>query len=477
MRVSTYIADLVASTMRLRFTLLPLGLVALLPTIALGLGFEVPDQDAAATARGNAFTATADNASAIFYNPAGITQTDGFSIRTGVYGVSIDEDYKPLHDNTGAHDSTAHEPVQPVPTIYMDYHPKGAPYAFGLGVYAPFGLKTEWPDDASFRQAGLYGSLQNISINPVLAIQVTRSLSVAVGISANYANAQLREGLTAMPGDSFSFKGESWAIGGNAGLLWKPTERQAIGLSYHTQVDEDLTGHTQEELNGTERGESERGNAELAAGKAQLNAAIAQINGITFLPPSVKRQLIATATAQYDAAVAASGVPAGGRFPTSYPTLAGRGLLTIPQYAVLGYSFRPTPDWNIEADIEWTDWDSLNTLALHRPGGSTVNVPFDFVHSFNYELGVTHEMWGYKFSAGYMYTENSSPAATFSPLIPDSARNVFSVGIGKTFGNFGVDLAYQLAVGVPRTLVNDSVADGRYSFLSNAVSISLGYHF
>ena len=155
MCASTYPATHNASTMRLPKALSPLSFMVLLPSLAFGLGSQVPDQDALATARGNAFAATADNASAIFYNPAGINQLgDGFSIRTGVYGLWIDENYDPLHDNTAAHSSTAHEPLQAAPTFYITYHPKDQPYSFGFGVYSPFGLKTEWPDDASFRQAG-----------------------------------------------------------------------------------------------------------------------------------------------------------------------------------------------------------------------------------------------------------------------------------------------------------------------------------
>ena len=106
-----------------------------------------------------------------------------------------------------------------------------------------------------------------------------------------------------------------------------------------------------------------------------------------------------------------------------------------------------------------------------------MKVPFDWTHSFMYEFGVTRLIGPYKLSAGYIYSENSVPSGTFNPLIPDSNRNIMSVGLGRTFGKCTVDLAYQLSIGPKRTIVNDSAADGSYSFLSNAVSISLGYHF
>ena len=67
----------------------------LLPSMAMALGVRLVDQDAAATARGDAFTATADNPSAIYYNPAGITQLDGFQARVGVYGIGLDVHVSP----------------------------------------------------------------------------------------------------------------------------------------------------------------------------------------------------------------------------------------------------------------------------------------------------------------------------------------------------------------------------------------------
>ena len=58
-------------------------------------GFRLPDQDAFATGRGEAFVATADNPSAIYYNPAGITQLEGNNLRAGIYGIYLDPNYRP----------------------------------------------------------------------------------------------------------------------------------------------------------------------------------------------------------------------------------------------------------------------------------------------------------------------------------------------------------------------------------------------
>ncbi len=462
--------------MRLIKLLLAPCFLVLLPSLAFGLGSRIPDQDAEATARADAFTATADNPSAIFYNPAGITQLEGLNSLSSMYGIYINDQYDPLHGEDGAHKSTAHSAFQPVPQFFLTYHLTNSPFAVGLGIYSPFGLKTEWPDDASFRQQGVYGSLEYIAINPVVAVQLTRSLSFAAGFSVNYVDAELRDGLTATEGDSLAFNGRGISAGGNFGILWKPSEQHSFGLSYHTPVAANLKGHTDEGLDAADRAQLNAGNAKIAAGKQKLEAGIAYIDSLP-IPPAVKAKLIAQATAEYDAQLAAFGVPASGSFPTSYPTLGAKGTLQFPQYAVLGYSFRPVPDWNIEADIDWTDWDSVNTFSLRRSDGSNVNVPFDWTRSFLYELGVTHTIGLYKLSAGYMYSENSVPSATFNPVIPDSARNLFSVGVGRTFGRLCVDLSYQLGLGGTRTIVNDTTADGRYSFLSNAVSISLGYHF
>jgi len=120
------------------------------------------------------------------------------------------------------------------------------------------------------------------------------------------------------------------------------------------------------------------------------------------------------------------------------PTLAANGTLKFPN-SVLGYSFRPRPN-EPGSDVDWTDWDSLNTFTLNPRDGSPVKVPFDWTHSFLYEVGATRTIATGKLSRRYIYTKIRFPRL-LSPIVPDSARKYLSVGVGG-IGNLNIDLAY-----------------------------------
>ena len=124
-------------------------------------GFRLPDQDAFATARGEAFAATADNASAIYYNPAGISQLQGWNFRGGIYGIYLPMSYQSPSGRTFDNKKT----LQAAPQLFGTYGLKGLPLSFGLGLYGPFGLGLHWPQDTGFRTVGTQSALTNLSFN------------------------------------------------------------------------------------------------------------------------------------------------------------------------------------------------------------------------------------------------------------------------------------------------------------------------
>ncbi len=200
-----------------------------LPINAGALGLRIPNQDADAIARGNAFAATADNPSAIYYNPAGITQLDGFNAEFGVHALSLNSTYETPSGSTYSSDFS----VQPVPEFYVTDTLKDKPFTLGLGMYAPFGMAIQWPDEVSFHNSAAYhGQLTFLTINPVIAWKITDHLSVAAGPTFNYAQIILEQGLS--PFNTFQYNGHGGSFGYTAGIRWQPVDSWAFGLKYES---------------------------------------------------------------------------------------------------------------------------------------------------------------------------------------------------------------------------------------------------
>jgi long-chain fatty acid transport protein len=393
----------------------------ILPHRVEALGFRVTDLATEATARGGAFVATADDPSAIYHNPAGITQLDGLQSLLGANTINFQTSVN-LDTPSASFDSKY--ATQVVPHSYATLKPAGSPVAFGLGAYSPFGLALEFDDSVPFRTLAKKGMIQYATWNPVVAWQVCDSLSIAAGATINYSRTMLARGVI-VPGDEFNFKGAGIGYGFNLGLLWQPLPQHSFGVTYFSATDIDYSGHSH-----------------LRIPSFDVPTPIG-----VFHSPQFKREEDADATINYPGTLRA------------------------------GYSFRPTPDWNLEVDVEWTDWDRLNTVTLHQPSGA-VAVPFNYESSFFYEFGVTRKLpWNLAVSAGYIYSENSVPNESFNPLVPDSNRHVVSAGLARHCDRYSFAVGYQYAYGPHRDISQGTLADGDYRFESHAVSFSLGYRF
>lgn len=390
-------------------------------------GFRLPDQDAFATARGEAFVATADNPSAIYYNPAGITQLDGSNVRGGMYGIYLDPSYRnPVTSKSYEIEDKFHA----IPQLFYTYSLKDKdwPISFGLGVYSPYGLSEKWPQDTGFRTVATEGSLTYYTINPVVAYKLPWNLSLAAGLMVNYASIDLQQGLNYLStSDLFRFKGDAWALGYNLGLMWQPYKKISLGATFRSATQMDFDGHTDNGLPGI------------------------------------------SSPAQVD-----------------YP---------FPRQVAAGISYRPTEKWNVEFDAEYTDWNSLGNLTLHQsspnavvPSLSNIPLALDWQSSLYYEFGVTRYFDnGWHVSAGYIFNENSIPDAHYTPLVADMDKHFFSVGTGFKGKQFDFDIAYQLGYGPTRTVTGSAPplgypptyhpADGNYEFFSQAIAVSVGWHF
>jgi len=399
-------------------------------------GFRLADQDAFATARGEAFAATANNASAIYYNPAGITQVTGTSLRSGLYSIYLDPTFQPPNTapNAGATYNIGKH-YNFIPQLFLTHSFENCPVSVGLGIYAPYGGNISWPDDTGFSAVATKGSLQYFRINPVIAFKLAPNLSIGGGVMADYGKIGLESGLSSFPtpfANFYRFKGDGWSLGYNLGVLWQPHEKISLGATFRSATQFTMDGHTEFEW--------------LTAG-----------------------------------------VP--------YTILPAHADFTFPLTAVFGVSYRPTPKWNLEFDADYTDWASFGTTTIYQlgspPPGGPQNpvVTLDWQASWMYELGVTRYFYnGWHASAGYVYNETSVPDAYYTPLAAVLNRHFFSIGAGRKGKRFDFDVTYQFGYGPAHTVTGSApssvsgsiageTADGTYKFLSHAVLVTVGMHF
>jgi long-chain fatty acid transport protein len=402
------------------------------PSALLANGMRLASQDGFATARGEAFTATADNPSAIYYNPAGITQLEGMTARAGIYGIYLDPSFTPPPP---ANTNTFHinHKLAAAPQFFATYTPESSPLSFGAGIFAPYGAGISWPQDTGFRAVATEGKLTYVTLNPVVALKLAPNFSIAGGMAVNYANISLKQGLlrTETPfANIFQFAGEGWSAGYNLGLLWQPHEKISLGASYRSTSMVRTKGHT-----------------------------------------TIEQQPIIAATER-----------------------AAQADFTFPLNAIVGLSYRPTPKWNLEFDADYTDWSSFGTVTIQQepppfPVKQNIPVTLDWQESWTYKFGVTRYFENrWHVSAGYVFNESSVPDAFYTPLAADLDRHFFSAGVGFRGRRYDFDLAYQFGYGPPHTVTGSTPsstparfvgqrADGTYDFLSHAVLITVGLHF
>ncbi|HEX9301960.1 MAG TPA: outer membrane protein transport protein, partial [Casimicrobiaceae bacterium] len=245
---------------------------------AFGAAFALQEQNASGL--GHAYSggaAAAEDVSTIFYNPAGLVRLS--TAQVVVAGNLICPSAKfhnsgsqaafgqPLGGDGGDAGSCAF-----VPNLYIGV-PFTDKWSFGLGINAPFGLKTEYTNDWMGRFQAIESKLETLNVNPVLSWEPTKNLTVGAGFSyqklkatltsnVNYSAAfaqgvgdAVKGGLIPAPAaptliasaaglQSFqSTTGDDYSWGWNAGILWQFSEQTRVGASYRSSIKYDVTGN------------------------------------------------------------------------------------------------------------------------------------------------------------------------------------------------------------------------------------------
>jgi long-chain fatty acid transport protein len=408
-------------------------------TSAFGSGFLIPEQGAKASAMAGAFAATADDPSAIFYNPAGIAQQrEGLSVLAGTTLINFTNEFTgdPNSDLTAGTTGEYNRHTFNIPNLYA-VMPLGHNITVGLGVFAAFGLRTDWEDPWVGRFVSKDADLKTTSVNPVIAWGNDR---FSIGGGLEYRRARVILNANRMAINPFigrivdiantrlvSDYGDS--IGWNAGVIFKPTSAFSIGASYRAPMDIDLEGRAEV--------------SQIFTGNAQFDAIVA-----TQLPPD---QAINT------------------KFP-------------FPSIASIGVAFSPTETWDAEFDVIRTGWSRFEALAVNFE--QTPNVSFvreqNWEDSNSYRLGFNHTATpNFDVRFGALYDENPQPIEAVSPLLPDSDRIGASIGAGWHAGPLMIDGSLLVLHFKDRDTNGQNAEgfNGRYQTDALLWSVNLGYRF
>jgi long-chain fatty acid transport protein len=409
-----------------------------LPSLVGAQALRFQPQGAAAAGQGNAFAAQADDASAIHYNPAGLSQVDGIQMLsgTGLLGGSI----KANTPAGGAHGDFGGTVVVPPPSHTFLSANLGALEAsrfsavtVGIGVTSPFGLLTRYPSDGPFNSAATESALPLIAIKPTVAYRVTDDLSVGVGadiytFAGFLGEGQAEQKLVGAGGASIELNGKGTGAGVTASLLYTPLRNSAgkpltsIGLVYRSQAVLPLSGSL-------------------------------LVNG----------QKVADATTNL-----------------VLPAMFTGALAVWPVR-------NSEQEWKVELDVEYVGWQAYHNLDVHLSNGTTIPQPQQWtavpVIAVGTELKWLNPAWlpdwDVALRSGYTRTENPVPDRTFSPATISLSSNTLSVGAGfvcRGAGKFlglipcsgdsllwpkaiGLDLAYQEWFYDPRTVSGNLNSD------------------
>jgi long-chain fatty acid transport protein len=361
-------------------------------------GFHIDEQDARATGRSGAVTANPGNASAIYYNSAGIAELRGLNV---VGGISIVAPSAEFTSATDGSQTSAKAQSFVLPQLFASWRASEL-LAIGVGIYSPFGLALDWPASSPGRTNVRQAELRTLFITPTLAFQLSQwvpGLALGVGLDLVPASVRLsRDILFGTDVASVALSGEAFSVGARAGLTYRPAAlpRWSFGLTYRSPVQLNFEGQ-----------------------------------------------------ADFDASpVYRPSLPPDGDVSTS---------VTLPQSVGLGIAFDPLPAWQIEVDGSWRGWSSYDQLDLHLPDGSVDSSVKAWEDSLTLRIG-SELTWAERWSAriGFIWDQTPVPASTLDFQLPDADRIDLSLGVGaKLSSHFQLDLSALYVLPQERTTSNE----------------------
>lgn len=194
-------------------------------------------QGSRALSMGGAFTAVADDGSAIYYNPAGISRIKQAEIMLGIaHGQPVTDYLTP----SGAKEQSSKDWLG---YWFFATHHLSHQWTAGLGIYSPYARDAEFKADLANGFAAQNSSIYRLDISPVLSFKPTPHYSLSAGFIIAYSKAE--QSLPTGPTTRISDSMDGWGIGGIISALVSATNAIDIGLTYRSRMTTDFSGTRQ----------------------------------------------------------------------------------------------------------------------------------------------------------------------------------------------------------------------------------------
>ncbi len=212
-------------------------------TAVFGGASKIQDQSTRAMGRIDAFVAGADDASSVYYNPAGLMRLSAPQFIGNLYFA-----HTTAYSSGPGFDETSDNRTYVLPTFFFGTPVGGAEnVAAGIGVYAPFGLGARWGDNTNNATSVSLAEIKLISVNPTIAFALGERLSVGAGVDYFQSTATRR--WRPAPQGEIDIEGEGNGWGYNLGLQWDLRDDVTVGLTYRSQVDVHYEGDIDDDIN------------------------------------------------------------------------------------------------------------------------------------------------------------------------------------------------------------------------------------
>lgn len=465
---------------RLRMICTVISLLLLIPVMASAGGWNLAGVGAKSLAMSGAFRAIADDYSAMYWNPAGLAgQGTGAFLETKVLipmtkVTPNSPSLVPGNDayywyQNGVERSTvrAYYPAGSASFIYQ----VDEDLSFGLSVFAPSALGTEWENLTlgpyqGYNESPEYPSkdwssdMKVIDIHPTVGYRINDQWRVGLGISIDHATIQMQTPKVVnsddgtgnplpMPNQHFfvntDLEGDGWGFGFNIGVLYDFNDQLHFGASFRGPVTIGLSGTVTQQLYYP----------------AYVRAATGSDVGIMEVKPD-----------------------ADADFP-------------LPMDFGIGAAYDVNDRLTLAADVMWTNWATADKVDIKLTGTGLDGQPaedseliLNYENTLRFNFGfnfVVDPEKNFEIRGGYYHDPTPIPDETVRPTITDIAdKNNLSLGFAIDLGEKMILEGYyeHLFSGTNEVKVADVDGDGFYDNVPgdwkvnvDTIGFSLGYRF